>query len=106
MGRYDFAITKVGQLLDDPEAVAVIERRYPGLTRQPMVALMKGMPAEKAFGMAAATVGRRADGLDRNDALPGHQRGPISGKRKGLPASAFDRPMAPQKISVAWQHVK
>ena len=43
MGRYDFATTKVGQLLDDPEAVAVIERRYPGLTRQPMVALMKGM---------------------------------------------------------------
>ncbi|HHU40168.1 MAG TPA: hypothetical protein GXZ45_12920 [Propionibacterium sp.] len=53
MSRYDFATTTVGTLLDDPEAVAVIEKRYPGLTRQPMVALMKGMSAQKAFGMAA-----------------------------------------------------
>ncbi len=57
MGRYDFTTTKVGQLLDDPDAVAVIERRYPGLTRQPMVGLMKGMSAQKAFGMAAGYVG-------------------------------------------------
>lgn len=57
MSRYDFATTKVGHLLDDPDAVAVIERRYPGLTRQPMVALMKGMSAQKAFGMAAGYVG-------------------------------------------------
>lgn len=57
MSRYDFATTKVGQLLDDPDAVAVIERRYPGLTRQPMVGLMKGISAQKAFGMASSYVG-------------------------------------------------
>ncbi len=57
MGRYDFATTKVGQLLDDPAAVDVIERRYPGITRQPMVALMKGVSAQKAFGMASGYVG-------------------------------------------------
>ena len=47
----------------------------------------------------AATV-RRHGRHDGNDA-PGHHFGPISGKRKGLPASALARPMAPQKISVA-----
>ena len=57
MSRYDFATAKVGQLLDDPEAVAVIERRYPGLTSQPMVAMMKGMSAQRAVGMASGYIG-------------------------------------------------
>ena len=56
MGRYDLTTTKVGQLLDDPAAVAVIERRYPGLTRQPMVTMLKGMVAQKALRMASGYV--------------------------------------------------
>lgn len=56
MGRYDLTATKVGQLLDDPAAVAVIERRYPGLTSKPMVGMFKGMIAQKALRMAAGYV--------------------------------------------------
>lgn len=56
MGRYDLTTTKVGQLLDDLAAVAVLERRYPGLTSQPMVAMLKGMVAQKALRMAAGYV--------------------------------------------------
>ena len=62
MGRYDFATTKVGQLLDDPEAVAGIERRDPRLTRPPTVALMEGMPGEEGFGMGPGYIGQ--DELD------------------------------------------
>lgn len=53
MSRYDLTTTKVGTLLKDPDAVAIIERRYPGITKQPMVAMVRGMAAHKAFRMAA-----------------------------------------------------
>ena len=56
MARYDLTTTKVSQLLDDPAAVAVIERRYPGLTSQPMVTMLKGMVAQKALRMASGYV--------------------------------------------------
>lgn len=56
MGRYELATTKVATLLDDPFAVAIIERRYPGITRQPMVAMVRGMSAAKAFNMASGYV--------------------------------------------------
>lgn len=53
MSRYDLSTTKVGQLLADPAAVAIIESRYPGVTRQPMVAMVKGMTTNKAFALAS-----------------------------------------------------
>ena len=56
MGRYDLSATKVGQLLEDPAAVAVIERRYPGLTSKPVVGMFKGMIAHKALRVASGYV--------------------------------------------------
>ncbi|MDO5534618.1 MAG: hypothetical protein Q4F65_08205 [Propionibacteriaceae bacterium] len=57
MGRFDLATTTVGQLLDDPDAVAVVERHYPGITGQPMVKMMRPVLARKALGMASGYVG-------------------------------------------------
>ena len=56
MGRYDLSTTKVGQLLADPAAVDIIERRYPGITHNPMVSMVRGMAATKAFSMASGYV--------------------------------------------------
>ena len=56
MARYDLTATKVGQLLEDPAAVSVIERRYPGLTSKPMVTMLKGMVAQKAIKLASGYV--------------------------------------------------
>lgn len=57
MPRYDLATTTLATLLGDPEAVAIVERRYPGASTNPMLALLKRMTAAKALDMAAAQVG-------------------------------------------------
>lgn len=57
MSRYDLRTTSLNTLLDDPDAVAIVERSYPGITRNPMVGLFRRTTAEKAFSMAAAQVG-------------------------------------------------
>ncbi|MFP5416163.1 MAG: hypothetical protein ACLGHZ_04690 [Actinomycetes bacterium] len=53
MARYDLATTNVGQLLADPAAVDIIERHYPGITHNPMVGMVRGMAATKAFALAS-----------------------------------------------------
>jgi hypothetical protein len=35
--------TKVGDLLDDPEAVKIAERYVPGISTNPMIGMAKGM---------------------------------------------------------------
>lgn len=57
MPRYDLSTTTLTTLLDDPDAVAIVERAYPGLTSSPMVAFARRMNAEKAFELAAERVG-------------------------------------------------
>lgn len=53
MSRYDLTTTTVRELLEDPAAVAIVERRFPGISHNPMIAFAKGMKAEKAMAMAA-----------------------------------------------------
>jgi hypothetical protein len=51
-GRFDLDVTTIGELLDDPQARAVIDQIVPELPDHPMVGMVKGMaggrlPADK-----------------------------------------------------------
>lgn len=35
--------TKLGTLLDNPQAKAVIEKQFPGISTNPMISMVKGM---------------------------------------------------------------
>ncbi|MET0734266.1 MAG: hypothetical protein ABWY55_01275 [Microbacterium sp.] len=53
-GRFDLETTTLGQLLDDPEARAVIVELVPELPDHPMIGFAKGMPAGAVLKMAAS----------------------------------------------------
>ena len=46
--------TKVGELLKDPEAVKIIERHAPGVSKNPMLGLAKGMALRDVISMPPA----------------------------------------------------
>ncbi len=46
--------TKVGELLKDPEAVKIIERHAPGVSKNPMIGLAKGMTLKAVVSMPQA----------------------------------------------------
>jgi hypothetical protein len=46
--------TKVGELLKDPEAVKIIERHAPGVSKNPMIGLAKGMTLRAVVSMPQA----------------------------------------------------
>ena len=46
--------SKVGELLKDPEAVKIIERYAPGISRNPMIGLAKGMTLKSVVSMPQA----------------------------------------------------
>lgn len=46
--------TKVGDLLKDPQAVKVFERYAPGVSKNPMIGLAKGMTLKTLIGMPQA----------------------------------------------------
>lgn len=46
--------TKVGELLKDPEAVKIIERHAPGVSKNPMIGLAKGMALKAVVAMPQA----------------------------------------------------
>jgi hypothetical protein len=52
-GRFDLDVTTLGELLDDPQARAVIVDIVPELPGHPMVGMVKGMPANTVLAMAA-----------------------------------------------------
>jgi len=54
MGRYDLSTTTIGRLLEDPDAVAIVERHFPGVSRAPFLGLVRGVPATRAIAMASA----------------------------------------------------
>lgn len=62
MGKYDINSTKLGELLDDPQVVAIFDKHAPGLTSNPMIGMAKGMSAAQAMGMAGSMIGQ--DKLD------------------------------------------
>lgn len=58
MARYDLSTTTLGTLLDDPEAVEIMEKHSPGITTNPMIGMAKGMTAAQVMGMAGGMVGQ------------------------------------------------
>lgn len=46
--------TKVGELLDDTNAVEILEKHAPGLARNPMIALASGMTLKQVLSMPQA----------------------------------------------------
>ena len=57
MGKYDITTTTLGQLLADPEVVAIMEKHAPGITSNPMIGMAAGMPAAQAVAMAGGMIG-------------------------------------------------
>lgn len=52
MARYDMSTVALGTLLDDPDAVAIIDRFVPGAATHPMASLVRGMKATDALSVA------------------------------------------------------
>jgi len=46
--------SKVGELLKDPEAVKIIDRYAPGVSKNPMIGLAKGMALRAVVSMPQA----------------------------------------------------
>lgn len=55
--RYDPDKTMLGTMLDDPEVVAILEKHAPGITKNPMIGMAKGMTANQALVMGSAMIG-------------------------------------------------
>lgn len=51
-GKFDLETTTLGQLLDDPEARAIIDELVPELPNHPMIGFAKGMPTAAVLKMA------------------------------------------------------
>jgi branched-subunit amino acid aminotransferase/4-amino-4-deoxychorismate lyase len=47
-------LSKVGALLKDPKAVKILEQYVPGITKNPMIALAKGMTLESLLALPQA----------------------------------------------------
>lgn len=60
MAKYDLNTTTLGEMLEDPEVVAIMEKHAPGITSNPMLGMAKGMPAAQAVGMAGGMIGPEA----------------------------------------------
>lgn len=46
--------TKIGTLLDDPRVKLIVERKMPGATTNPMLAMVKGMTINAILAMPQA----------------------------------------------------
>ncbi|MGV8850330.1 MAG: hypothetical protein ACOH16_12390 [Propionibacteriaceae bacterium] len=55
--RYDPDTTLLGTMLADPEVVAILEKHAPGITKNPMIGMAKGMTANQALTMGAPMLG-------------------------------------------------
>jgi len=51
---YYTLLTKVGTLLKDPRAVKIIEKYAPGISKNPMIGLAKGMTLKAILGVPQA----------------------------------------------------
>ena len=47
-------LTKVGVILKDPKAVKILEKYVPGLTKNPLIGLAKGMTVKSLLAMPQA----------------------------------------------------
>lgn len=60
MAKYDPNTTTLGELLADPDVVAILEKHAPGITSNPMIGMAAGMPAAQAVAMAGGMIGSDA----------------------------------------------
>lgn len=60
MAKYDLSSTTLGDMLEDPDVVAILEKHAPGITSNPMLGMAKGMPAAQAVAMAGGMIGADA----------------------------------------------
>ena len=60
MAKYDLTATTLGEMLEDPAVVEIMEKHAPGITSNPMLGMAKGMPAAQAMGMAGGMIGQDA----------------------------------------------
>ena len=72
--------TKVGVLLKDPEAVKIIEKYAPGVSKNPMIGLAKGMTLKTLLTLPQA----RQAGLNEEMVIKLLKE--INDKNKALPA--------------------
>lgn len=56
MAKYDLETTTVGELLDDPQAVAIVDDLAPGVTGHPMIGFAKGMPLAAVLKLAGGQI--------------------------------------------------
>ncbi|MET0297499.1 MAG: hypothetical protein ABW024_08860 [Microbacterium sp.] len=56
MAKYDLETTTVGELLDDPQAVAIVDELAPGVTSHPMIGFAKGMPLAAVLKLAGGQI--------------------------------------------------
>lgn len=55
--RYDPDSALIGQLLADPDVVAILEKHAPGITTNPMIGMAKGLTVSQALTMGGAVLG-------------------------------------------------
>ena len=55
--RYDPDKTMLGTMLNDPEVVAILEKHAPGITKNPMIGMARGLRANQALVMGSALLG-------------------------------------------------
>ncbi len=60
MPKYDLQTTTLGELLEDPRVVEIMEKHVPGMTTNPMMAMFTPMPAGTAVGMSGGMIGQDA----------------------------------------------
>ena len=57
MAKYDPNTTTLGELLADPDVVAILEKHAPGITSNPMIGMAAAMPASQAMAVAGGMIG-------------------------------------------------
>lgn len=70
--RYDLDKVKLGRVMEDPEAAAIIEEALPGLQAHPMYRVAKTLTASAALKLAATQIPQDVanDVRERVAALP------------------------------------
>jgi hypothetical protein len=55
-GKFDLDVATIGQILDDPQAKAIVDDVVPGMSDNPMVSMVRGMSANSVLAMAGSQV--------------------------------------------------
>lgn len=54
--KFDLDVATIGQILDDPQAKAIVDDVVPGMSGNPMVSMVRGMTATSVLAMAGNQV--------------------------------------------------